>query len=70
MKARPFHILFATYSTLSFKELIYVASSKIKNMKAEKVWDRIDPRDAQIAALTTLVQMLTKGKSSNAAYTA
>jgi len=39
-------------------------------MKAEKVWDRIDPRDAQIAALTTLVQMLTKGKSSNAAYTA
>ena len=58
---------------VTHEELIEAASKKYKNMVAEESWNRKDPRDVQIAALTTLVQTLTNRNavqsSSSAAYT-
>ena len=46
-------------------------SSKYKNMIADKTWDRKDPKDVKIAALTKLVQQLVEnnGYSTAAAFT-
>jgi len=56
---------------VSHKDLISMASSKFKNMIANGSWEKKDPKDSKIAALTTLVQKLVDGKGTlkQAAFT-
>ena len=45
---------------ISFDTLCEIARGKFNNMHANKEWDKVNPCDAQILALTTEVQSLKK----------
>ena len=51
------------------EKLVDTATSKFNNMMEDKTWMKKDPKDAKIAALTTLVEQLVNNKpEGKAAY--
>ena len=46
-------------------QLIVTARWKYMNMVEQKEWNKVDPRDAQILALTTVVQEMREQHSVN-----
>ena len=57
---------FGTSKSMTADQLIVTACQKYVNMVEQKEWDKVDPRDAQILALTTMVQEMREQHSVNA----
>lgn len=56
---------FGVSKSMTAEQLIVTARRKYTNMVEQKEWDKVDPRDAQILALTTMVQELCEQHSVN-----
>ena len=56
---------FGTSKSMTADQLIVTARRKYVNMVEQKEWDKVDPRDAQILALTTMVQEMREQRSVN-----
>ena len=53
-------------SNISPDSLITAARTKFNNMEENDLWNKVDPRDAKIMALTTMVESLSKTKKTTA----
>ena len=50
-----------SHSVITPDALITAARTKFNNMDSKDLWDKVDPRDARIMALATIVENLQKG---------
>ena len=50
-----------SHSAITPDTLITAARTKFNNMDSKDLWDKVDPRDAKIMALATMVENLQKG---------
>ena len=56
-----------SHSAITSDTLITAARTKFNNMDSKDLWDKVDPRDAKIMALATMVESLQKSGTSGAA---
>ena len=53
---------------MSFDEIFTAARSKYNNMDACEEFSKVDPKDAKILALTTILENLQKSTNTNSAH--
>ena len=50
---------------VSADSLIFIATAKYNNLRKQKTWNQVDPKDAKIVALTTKVENLAQALATN-----
>ena len=50
---------------LEYDQIMMLAEEKFLDMKERKVWNQVDPRDAQLMSLTTQLNELKEARNAN-----